>query len=73
MFELLFMVLMLVVVGKMIGLAFKMTWGITKVLFNIILLPITLICMVIGGLIHLALPILIVVGIIALLTPGKKA
>lgn len=72
MFELLFMVFMVVVVVKMIGLAFKMTWGITKVLFNIVLLPITLICMVIGGLLHIAFPILIVVGIISLLTSKER-
>ena len=37
--------------GKLIWIAFKMTWGITKVLFNLIFLPIILIALVIGGLV----------------------
>lgn len=39
--------------------------GITKILFPIILLPAILIGMVIGGLIYVALPIVIIVGIIS--------
>ena len=53
--------------GKLIGLAFKMTWGITKVLFTLVFLPVILIALVIGGLVTIALPILIVVGIISLI------
>lgn len=68
MFELLFIVFMIVVFGKMIGLAFKMTWGITKILFNLVLLPLVLIGLVIGGLVSLALPILVIVGIISMVT-----
>ena len=53
--------------GKLIGLEFKMTWGITKVLFTLVFLPVILIALAIGGLVTIALPILIVVGIISLI------
>ena len=53
--------------GKLIRLAFKMTWGITKVLFTLVFLPVILIALAIGGLVTIALPILIVVGIISLI------
>ena len=53
--------------GKLIWIAFKMTWGITKVLFNLIFLPFILIALVIGGLVSVALPVLIIIGIIMLI------
>ena len=62
-----FICLMFVIFGKLIGLAFKMTWGITKVLFTLVFLPVILIALAIGGLVTIALPILIVVGIISLI------
>ncbi len=66
MLTLIFAVLMLVVFGKLIVLAVRATWGITKVLFTIIFLPVILICMVAGGLLYIALPVLIIIGIISL-------
>ena len=62
-----FICLMFGIFGKLIGLAFKMTWGITKVLFTLVFLPVILIALAIGGLVTIALPILIVVGIISLI------
>ena len=52
--------------GKLIGLAFKMTWGITKVLFTLVLLPFVLIALAISGLVAIALPLVVIVGIISL-------
>lgn len=63
---LLFIILMFAVFGKLIGLAFKMTWGIAKILFTLVFLPVILIGLVVGGLISLALPLLVIVGIITL-------
>ena len=67
MLTLLFVVLMFVIFGKLILLAFKATWGIARILFTIVFLPIILICLVVGGLIYVALPVLAVVGIFALI------
>lgn len=65
MLMLLFVVLLLVVFGKLLVLSIKATWGITKILFTLICLPVILIVLVIGGLIYIALPILIIVGIVS--------
>ena len=45
----------------------KAAWGISKFLLTIVLLPVILIGLVVGGLIYLAFLILIVVGIVGLL------
>lgn len=71
MLTLLFICLMLSVFGKLAWVAIKMTWGITKVLFGIVFLPITLIILFVSGLVSLAFPILVILGVIALLTPAK--
>lgn len=63
---LLFIILMFAVLGKLIGLAFRMTWGVAKILFTLVFLPVILIALVIGGLVSLALPLLVIVGIITL-------
>lgn len=68
----LFTILMIMIFGRLIFFAFRLTWGIGKVLFSLILIPFSLIGMVIAGLIRLALPILIVVGIISLLTVPSR-
>ena len=67
MLTLLFVIMMFVVFGKLIMLAIRATWGITKVLFTVVFLPVILICMVVGGLVSVALPILVVIGIAALI------
>lgn len=66
MLELLFAVLMIVVFGKLFIFAMKATWGITKVLVTVVLLPLVLIGLVLGGLVSLALPILLVIGLVSM-------
>ena len=66
MLTLVFICLMIGVFGKLIGLAFKMTWGTAKVLFTLVFLPFVLIALTIGGLVTIALPLVVVVGIISL-------
>lgn len=44
----------------------QMAWGISKFLLTIVILPLILIGMVVGGLLYIAFPILIVIGIITL-------
>ena len=57
---------MIMVFVKLIGFAIRAAWGISKVLVTLVFLPLILIGLVLGGLIYLALPILIVVGLVAL-------
>ena len=67
MFTLLFFVLFFMVFGKMIGFAFRATWGLTKILFSIVFLPLILIGLVFGGLLYIAFPVLLVVGVVSLI------
>ena len=67
MFTILFFVFFFMIFGKMIGFAFRATWGLMKILLYIVFLPLILVGMVIGGLVYLAFPVLIVVGIVSLL------
>ena len=64
---LLFFLLFVMVFGKMLGFAFRATWGLFKVFLYIVFLPLILVGMVFGGLLYLAFPVLIIVGIITLI------
>ena len=66
MLSLLFAICMIWVFGKLLQFGIKAAWGISKFIVTIVLLPLVLIGMVVGGLMYIAFPILIVVGIIAL-------
>jgi len=62
MLTLLFIILFFGIFGRMIGFAFKATWGIFKVMTFLVFLPLILVGLVFGGLISIAFPILVVVG-----------
>ena len=66
MLEIIFVICMLAVFGKLLIFGIKATWGIAKILCTIILLPVFLIALVLGGLIYIAFPILIVIGLISI-------
>ena len=67
MVSLLFVVCMIWIFGKLLFLGIKAAWGISKFLVTIVLLPLALIGMVVGGLIYIAFPLLIVVGIVMMI------
>ncbi len=69
MLTLIFMILMVAIFGKMIGFAIKAAWGISKIVCMVVLLPLFLVGLVLVGLIKIALPVLLVVGIVSLLIP----
>lgn len=62
----LFTVLILAIFGKLLVFALKMSWGITKIVFGVILFPLVLIAMVFAGLFVFVIPILILVGLFSL-------
>ena len=66
MFTIFFIALLLWFIGSVLRLAIRATWGITKIFFRLIFLPLVLIGLVLGGLIYIALPLLVIVGIIML-------
>ena len=67
MLTLLFIICFFAVFGKLLMFGIKAFWVISKLLLTIVLLPVILIGLVVGGLVYLAFPILIVVGIVGLL------
>ena len=66
MLSLLFLICMFYVFGKLFLFGLKAAWSIGKFFLTIVFLPVILIGMVVGGLLYLAIPILIVVAIIGL-------
>lgn len=62
MLTLIFVILMVSVFGKLLLFSIKAAWGITKVLFAIVLLPLALIAMAVAGLMYIALIVLVIIG-----------
>jgi len=68
MLTLIFWIFMILIFGNILMFSIKMAWGVSKVVCSLILLPVFLIVLVLGGLIKIAFPVLAVVGLISLLT-----
>ena len=64
MWTLFFLILMIAVFGKFLIFAVRATWGITKIFFTLVFFPLILIGLVAAGFLYIALPILLIVGII---------
>lgn len=67
MLSLVFSIMMLVVFGKLLGLAIRASWTVLKVIFTLVFLPVILIGMCVAGILYIAIPVLIVIGIISLI------
>ena len=66
MLSLLFAICMIWFIGKFFIFGVKASWGIMKLLCTVVFFPVILIGLVVRGLLYIAFPLLIVVGIIAL-------
>ena len=67
-----FIVLLIAVFGRLGYFAIRLAWGLVRIVGSVVLLPLALVGLVVGGLLRLALPILVIIGIISLLTvPGR--
>ena len=64
MWTLFFLILMIAVFGKLLFFAVRATWGITKIFFTLVFFPLILIGLVAAGFLYIALPILLIVGMI---------
>ena len=64
MISLLFCILMLAIFGKLAVFAFRAAWGVTKIMVCFVLAPLFFIVLLISGLVYIAFPILIIVGVI---------
>ena len=72
MFTLLFVFCMFGLFGKMFCFWLKAAWGISKFVLNIVFLPLILIVMVAGGLLSVAFPLLLIIGVIGLVLHQDK-
>ena len=68
MLSLLFAICMIWFIGKFFMFGIKVSWGIMQLLCTVVVFPVILIGMVIGGLMYIAFPLLIIGGIIALVS-----
>ncbi len=68
MLELIFTILLVTLVFKLFMFGIRASWGIIKILCSTLIFPILLVGMVFAGLIYLAFPLLLVVGIYFILT-----
>ena len=66
MLSILFTICMLWFIVKFFIFGLKASWGFMKLFCTVIFFPVILIGMVVGGLIYIALPLLIIGGIIGL-------
>ena len=71
MFTLIFIIFMFMIFGKLLAFAIKAAWGLSKIIWTIVVLPIALIALVACGLIYLAVPILAIVGLVSILCTIK--
>ena len=67
MFTVLFTILTFIVFGKLLIFAIKASWGLARILVTVIFLPLVLIGLLVAGLVYLAVPLLVVAGVISLL------
>ena len=65
-FLLLFAICMLGFIWKLFVFGVRASWGIMKLLCSVVLFPVILIGMVVGGLLYVAFPLLIIAGVIVL-------
>ncbi len=59
-------ILMFYVTGKLAMFSIRAGWSILKIMISVVFLPIIILGTLIGGLIHLAIPVLVIIGIITL-------
>ncbi|MCI5502689.1 MAG: hypothetical protein SPI87_07085 [Anaerobutyricum sp.] len=69
MLTLIFLVMMILVFGKILGFAIRAAWGVSKIVCTVVFLPLLLVGLVLIGLVKIALPILLIVGGVSLLLP----
>lgn len=67
MLTVIFIVLMIIIFGKILKFAVKAAWGLSKVVCSVVLLPLILLGLVVKGLIEIAFPLLVIVACVSLL------
>jgi hypothetical protein len=60
------MIMFFAVFGRLIGFAFRFGWGMLKIAVFLIFLPAIVLMMIFGGLIYVALPIIVIAGLVGM-------
>ena len=55
-------ILFLMVFFKLLGIAFKVGWGILKISLYLVAFPIVVLALILGGLFAIALPLILIAG-----------
>ncbi len=66
-----FSIMMAVIFGRLLIFALRCAWGVGRVLFTLLFLPLLIIGAAAQGLMALALPLLVVMGLASLLRPER--
>ena len=66
MLTILMMIMFFAVFGKLLFFALKVGWGMLKIAVYLIFLPAIVLMLIFGGLLYVALPILIIAGIVGM-------
>ena len=67
-----FTIMMIGVFGRLLGFAFRLSWGFFKVMMSLVFLPGIIIAAFAGGLFYLAFPLLAVTGLLSLAAPARR-
>lgn len=68
MFTAICFILFLMVFFKLLGIAFKVGWGILKIALYLIVFPVLVLTLIFSGLIFVALPIILIAGATGMVT-----
>lgn len=71
MLTVIFIILMFIIFGRILKFAIKAAWSVSKMVCSVVLLPLFLIWLVFKGLVEIAFPILVVIGIISIFSCRK--
>lgn len=64
-------ILMIWIFGKLLVLSIKASWGIMKILFTVIFLPLVIVGLLVAGILSIAFPLLLVLGVITVFASKK--
>lgn len=71
MFTIFMVILMVWIFGKLLVLSIKASWGIMKILFTVIFLPLIIVGLLVAGILSIAFPLLLVLGVITVFASKK--
>ena len=72
MLNFIFTIMMAVVFGRLLAFSVRFAWGIGRVLVTLLFMPLLLIGLAVRGLMYIAIPVLILIGISGLLGTSRQ-